>query len=110
MIASESDRNPFLVCDSYSSQGCMPRQLPARYDVWTLTWVELDSAEAMFSLPDMYSSGPLTTSEIETVARAVVTTLETHKIRCCLVGGAACSLYGTNRRPNVRPNTYILAH
>lgn len=45
----------------------------------------------------------LTTSDIQTVARAVVTALAANNLRCCLVGGAACSLYGITRCPNVSP-------
>ena len=45
--------------------------------------------------------GPVTKTEIETVAHATVASLKACGFMSCLVGGTACMAYGITRIPNV---------
>lgn len=46
-------------------------------------------------------SRPPSLDEIYYIAKKAVAIFAKHSLRCCLVGGAACALYGLDRCPNV---------
>jgi len=63
-------------------------------------WFELETHQLEYRK----MSSPVTRTELYDVAKVTAKILESCGIPCFLVGGVACSAYGTTRLPNVSHN------